>query len=346
MKRYSALLLMAFTAALAFPGVLDAETHTVSWGAVTTYTDGTPIGSGTTVAYNFYWTSDPALSAGSLQAIASAVSQTSATFDPDQKGMPRGQTVYFTGEVVLGTGERSNLSPGYPWAVPVVVTPPTPPTLSSLSISGPSSLNEGSSGTFSATASWSDGSTSSVTPSWSENSSYASISSGGVLSASSVSSNQTVTVTASYSSGGVTRTATRSVTIVDVPAGTVSALQNIAITGPVATSPAKIYRLSWDPIETYADGAPMPAGTVRYTVYWTADPALSANSLTPLAEAVAETSVTFDPVAEGMAPNTRVYFTGFASAPNGAQSPLAGGISWVAANVGPAPPSGGVIIKR
>ena len=80
--------------------------------------------------------------------------QTSGIFDPDAKGMPRGQTVYLTGEVLLSTGEKSGLSPAYSWTVPIVTTAPT---LSSLSISGPSSVSESSSGTYAATAAWSDG---------------------------------------------------------------------------------------------------------------------------------------------------------------------------------------------
>src|SRR5512143_1529760 len=76
-----------------------------------------------------------------------------------------------------------------------------PPTLSSLSIAGPTSVDENGSAAYAATATWSDGSTSSVTPAWSENSSYASISAGGVLTAGPVPSTQAVTVTASYASG-------------------------------------------------------------------------------------------------------------------------------------------------
>ena len=149
MKKPSAFRLIVLAAALLFPRPGHAETRTVSWGAVTTYTDGSAIEPGTSVSYDFYWSSDPGLSPGSLQAIAASVSQTSATFDPDQKGMPRGQTVYFTGEAVLSTGVRSGLSPAYAWTVPVVVPPVT---LSSLSVSGPSSVNEGGSGTYAATS--------------------------------------------------------------------------------------------------------------------------------------------------------------------------------------------------
>ena len=36
-----------------------AETRTISWDPVTTYTDNTLIGAGETVSYSVYWTTDP-----------------------------------------------------------------------------------------------------------------------------------------------------------------------------------------------------------------------------------------------------------------------------------------------
>ena len=528
MKKRCAILLILMGMILASPLPVGAETRTVSWNAVTSYTDGTPFAAGTTVTYNFFWTSDPGLSAASLRTLVSSVPQTSGIFDPDAKGMPRGQTVYLTGEVLLSTGEKSGLSPAYSWTVPIVTTAPTlsslsisgpssvsesssgtytataawsdgsttpvsptwgvspttyasiggggvlttlavtsnqtatvsasytaggvtrtasravtivdmAATLSSLSISGPSSVSEGGSGTYTATAAWSDGSTTSVSPTWSVSPStyasiggggvlttlavtsnqtatvgasytaggvtktafwavtivnvtatlsslsisgpssvnesgsgtyaatatwsdgsttsisptwsvspttYASIGTGGVLMTLAVSSNQTATVSASHTSGGVTKTATRTLTIVDVPPGTLAAMRNVAVTGPVATSPARLFRLSWEAVSGFADGTPIPSGTVRYTAYWTTDPGLSPGTLKVLASSIAETSVTFDPVAQGMAESARVYFTTVATAPSGAMSPLSAGLSWVAGNIGPAPPSGGVIIKR
>src|SRR3970282_2023711 len=107
-----------------------------------------------------------------------------------------------------------------------------PAVLSSIAVGGPTSVNEGGTGTYTATATWDDGTTTSVTPTWSENSSYATISTGGVLTASAVTSNQTVTVSASYTSGGVTRAGTRTASIVDVPA----VLSSIAVGGPTSVN--------------------------------------------------------------------------------------------------------------
>jgi len=86
-------------------------------------------------------------------------------------------------------------------------------TLTSLTINGPTSVNESSSATYSATATWSDASTSRIIPAWSENSAYATINSSGVLTTSAVTSNEIVTVSASYTSGGITRTDTLGIVI-------------------------------------------------------------------------------------------------------------------------------------
>ena len=207
-------------AALATPAF--AETRTISWDPVTTYTDTTPIEVGKTITYSAYWTTDSALSLASLHTIGTSLNTTSATFDPTVQGMTRGGTVYFTAKAVLNTGEESALSPAFAWVVPPVTPPPA--VLTSVTVSGPSSVNEGGTGTYTATGTWDNGTTAAISPTWSENSTYASISSGGVLTASAVTSNQAVTVTASY--GG--KTGTLSVTIVDVAA----TLTSIAISGP------------------------------------------------------------------------------------------------------------------
>ncbi|MDA3898397.1 MAG: BACON domain-containing carbohydrate-binding protein [Desulfobacteraceae bacterium] len=88
-------------------------------------------------------------------------------------------------------------------------------TLSGLTINGPASVDENSTATFTATANWSNGSTSVVTPSWSENSAYASINESGVLIAVDVTEDQLVMVTASYTSGGITENAIKSITILN-----------------------------------------------------------------------------------------------------------------------------------
>ena len=100
-----------------------------------------------------------------------------------------------------------------------------PAVLTSVTVSGPSSVNEGATGTYTATGTWDNGTTSAISPTWSvAPTTYASISAGGVLTASAVTSNQAATVTATY--GG--RTGTMSMTILDVAA----VLTSVAVSGP------------------------------------------------------------------------------------------------------------------
>jgi len=94
-----------------------------------------------------------------------------------------------------------------------------PAILTGLFISGNDSVNESSNADYTATALFSDGSSQNVTSGagWSENSIYADINSSGKLTTSAVPSDQTVTIQASYTYDGVTETATKLVTIEDVP---------------------------------------------------------------------------------------------------------------------------------
>ena len=96
-----------------------------------------------------------------------------------------------------------------------IVNSAASPTLTSLSIAGPSSLNKNSTAQYSATATFSDGSTQTANPTWSEDSTATSISSFGLLSAGEVASDTVITVTASYTAGGITRIASKSVTVVN-----------------------------------------------------------------------------------------------------------------------------------
>ena len=89
-------------------------------------------------------------------------------------------------------------------------------TLTALSVSGPPSMSEYGTATYTATASYDDNTTKTVAPTWSVNLAMALISTGGVLSCSGIDNNQTVTITATYSSGGVTESDTMDVTVTDV----------------------------------------------------------------------------------------------------------------------------------
>ena len=88
-------------------------------------------------------------------------------------------------------------------------------------------MSANSTATYTATARWSDGSTSTVTPAWSVNSQMASISASGVLSCQTIDTDQVVTVSATYSAGGITETAAKNVTITN-------------LTTPIPTTPIPI----------------------------------------------------------------------------------------------------------
>jgi hypothetical protein len=338
MKKSRVVLLACLASALALPGLSKAETRTITWSAVTTYNDGTPIESNLGITYNIYWTSDAGLSAGSLRPLVSSVSQTSGTFDPDLLGMSRGTTVYITGETFLSTGEMSSLTPAVPWTVPL---------LSDLFVGCPSSLNEGESGVCTATALWSNGSMTPASPAWSGGTPYASIGADGVLTATAVSGDQAAIVTADYTVAGVTRTTSATVMIVDRSVVTVMEPENVDVSGPLADSPSLPICLSWDLVAGYTDGTPIPAGTtVDYSAYWTTDSTLSESSLNPLASSIRSTSVYFDPTAQGMKRNARVYFTTRAKDSTGKQSHLSASVPWKVSNAGPSPPRNGRIKKN
>lgn len=92
-------------------------------------------------------------------------------------------------------------------------SPPPTRVLTNLVVEGLSSVNENSSAQYKARATYSDGSSTYVAATWSDDSSYATISNNGVLDAGEVSSDKTIHVFASYSSGGTTITYSKDVTI-------------------------------------------------------------------------------------------------------------------------------------
>ena len=103
-------------------------------------------------------------------------------------------------------------------SVGLTVTQAPEVTLTGLTIGSPSSVPENSSASYTAMASWSDNTVTDVTGSsgWSvDPDTYASIISG-LLITFEVPSDQTVTVSATYSSNGVAKSASKTVTITDV----------------------------------------------------------------------------------------------------------------------------------
>ena len=115
-----------------------------------------------------------------------------------------------------------------------------------MTISGPSTVNELTSATYSATVAWDEGNITPVIPTWSVvQTTIASIDSNGVLKPKTIFTDQFVTITASYTSAGVIKTASKVVTIVNVqkPA-------NLVIIGPLSVnelnSATYTAMLAWD----------------------------------------------------------------------------------------------------
>ena len=186
-----------------------------------------------------------------------------------------------------------------------------------------------------------------VSPSWSEGSPYATIGADGVLTATAVSGDQPVTVTADYTSAGVTRAASATVMIADLSVVTIAEPKNVNVSGPLAESPTLPFRLAWDLVAGYTDGTPIPTGTiVYYSAYWTTDSALSESSLNPLVSSTLSASVYFNPTAQGMKINQRVYFTTRAKDSTGKQSHLSESVPWKVSNTGLSIPRNGRIKKN
>lgn len=99
-----------------------AETKTLSWDAVTTYTDGSPIAPGT-VSYTMFWSASASLT--SQHIVANGITGTTQTFDVNTQGMVRGSTVYFSGYASVGTNNSAN-AVSLAWIAPYKV--PNAPT--------------------------------------------------------------------------------------------------------------------------------------------------------------------------------------------------------------------------
>jgi alpha-tubulin suppressor-like RCC1 family protein len=101
--------------------------------------------------------------------------------------------------------------------VSVLATVSPAASVTGLLISGPTSVAESSSASYTATAVFSDGSTSVVTPtSWSVTASSGSINASGLLMTNAVNTDTPTTVSASYTVGGATFNASTNITVVDV----------------------------------------------------------------------------------------------------------------------------------
>ncbi|MDX2110059.1 MAG: putative Ig domain-containing protein [Verrucomicrobiota bacterium] len=117
---------------------------------------------------------------------------------------------------------------------------PLPPkVLASLIIEGPSSVDERSTAQYKARATYTDSSSAYVDAVWDDDSSYASISSKGLLDADAVSSDRDIEIEATFTAGGVTKTRTKDVTIENTDAvPTYTLTRNVVGSGEIGHSPS------------------------------------------------------------------------------------------------------------
>ena len=159
-----------------------------------------------------------------------------------------------------------------------------PVTLDYLTINGSASISAGGNATYTCTATYTDKSTRSVSPTWSITAGADYVTrSGATLTAKAVSDNQSVTLKASYSDG-VTRTATKTITIKAVkPSAPANVWLNSATASGIAigwdavagASSYRIYRsvnggsyalLTTVTSTSYTDGSAAPGATCTYVV--------------------------------------------------------------------------------
>jgi hypothetical protein len=154
--------------------------------------------------------------------------------------------------------------------------PPTR-TLSSLSIAGPNTVNEGSAGQFTATAHFSDGAQQVITPSpWGTNfGAPGTISSAGVFTAGAVTSDTIVTINASFTSGGVPRYATKDIVVRRVASQQTFTLTTNAVHGSITRSPN---------LPSYSAGSVVVVSVTAHPGYffanWTGASTSTASSIT------------------------------------------------------------------
>lgn len=134
--------------------------------------------------------------------------------------------------------------------IPVAVTFPAPASLATMSLNCPTTLAVSVSGNCSSIASYSDGSSKTVSPIWtSSNTAALMVSSSGALTGGNVIVDTPVTITASYSEGGVTQTATVQVTV----KAAVAKLSGLTISGDASVKSGSSMTLT--ATGSYSDGS-------------------------------------------------------------------------------------------
>ena len=121
MRRKAISMMFVFLLAI-LATAIAAQAETLAWNAVTTYTDGTSVGTAT-VNYQAYWTTNSNLTG--LTALGTSGTALTRTFNVDTELMPRGSIIYFTVKATVN-GTDSALATPLSWTVPTKA--PSAPT--------------------------------------------------------------------------------------------------------------------------------------------------------------------------------------------------------------------------
>lgn len=173
-------------------------------------------------------------------------------------------------------------------ATSVVLVKATKATLSSLTISGDTTVKAGSSITLTAKGAYSDGSSSTVYPSnWTvSDTTVAKVDSYGMLTAQNVTSDKTIMVSASYTEGTVTKSATWTVTV----KASSAALSGLTVSGSSAIKAGDTS--AYTAAAGYADGSSKTVSNVQWSITGTGATIDSSGTLTADSTLTADATVT------------------------------------------------------
>ena len=149
------------------------------------------------------------------------------------------------------------------WVDDIVWTPTVGKTLVSISINGSASIASGDTEMYICMATWGDGSTSPVTPTWRlSDGQYAVLSNGRVTNRNSQETDQTVILDASYTSGGLTRTAMKSISLAKRGVASIAVIGDTTIANGASSS--YVCTATWSDGET---GDVTPSWSLSSTQY-------------------------------------------------------------------------------
>ncbi|MFA7241626.1 MAG: DUF1566 domain-containing protein [Sulfuricellaceae bacterium] len=171
-------------------------------------------------------------------------------------------------------------------AIANVLVKAAAPTLSGLGVSCPATLNSGNSAICTATAGYGNGSSNPVSATWTSSNSAVASMNGNTLTAGSVTTDTPVSISASYSENGITKTATAMVAI----KAAIATLTSVVVNGSDSLKAGDTAAYSL--IAIYSDGSNKPAANVNWSATGNGATIDAQGVLTGDGKLTAETNVT------------------------------------------------------